>query len=679
MPGMRALIAVMLITCSCGRIGFDGLGGGGPPGDGAPIGGGPPVDLELVAGSIGGVGNVDGTGPAARFSGPAGAAVDSAGVLYVADQGNHTIRKISAGGVVTTFAGGGTPGSADGLATAARFHAPTSVALDGAGNLYVADQGNHVIRKITPAGMVTTLAGTAGVMGSTDGLGAAAQFSSPFGVAVDAAGNVYVGDQGNDTIRKITPAGAVTTLAGRAGVAGSMDGNGNATFSAPAGVAVDAAGNVYVADQQNSTIRKITPGGVASTLAGAPRTSGSADGTGASAQFFSPAGLAIDSASNLYVADQQNDMIRRITAGGVVTTLAGTARQAGHADGSADTLFSAPAGVAIDAAGDLYVADHDNNAVRKIISGVVTTLAGTANRRGSADGQGAMAFFDQPEGVAVDGAGIIYVADQSNDAIRKIVSGVVGTFTGLPGVPDDEDGTGQSAFFGDPAGLAIDSAGNLYAADRSGNTLRKVTPAAVVTTLAGAADAPGNANGVGPSARFAAPAGVALDGAGNLYVADTTNHAIRKVTPGGAVTTLASAGFDLPVGVAVDRAGSVYVADQDDAIRKVSADGMVTVVAGAANIPGREDGTGSAARFNAPTGIALDRADNLYVADTGNHAIRRITPAGVVTTVAGSADVFGISLGATPHFLAPRYLAFAGDALVISDSNAILELHLGAP
>lgn len=621
MSRMRASIAVMLLICGCGRIGF-GSGGdsSSPPGDGAPTGSGPPVDLELVAGSIGGMGDEDGTGSAARFSGPAGVAVDRAGVVYVADQGNHTIRKISTSGAVTTFAGlGGTPGSADGTASTARFHAPASVAVDAAGNLYVADQGNHTIRKITPAGMVTTLAGTAGVIGSKDDVGAAAQFSSPFGVAVDGAGNVYVGDQGNDTIRKVTPAGAVTTLAGIPGVAGSANGTGAATFSAPAGVAVDGAGNVYVADQQNSTIRKITPGGV-------------------------------------------------------VTTLAGLVRQAGFGDGNPDSLFSAPAGVAVDSAGNLYIADRDNDAVRKIISGVVTTLAGTAKRSG-----GATALLGLPEGVAVDATGNIYVADLNSDTILKIVSGVVVIFAGQPGVGGEEDDTGQNAFFGDPVGLAIDPAGNLYVADHAGNTLRKVTPAAVVTTVAGGSQVAGDVDGVGSSARFSAPAGVAIDGAGNLYIADTTNHAIRKVTPGGAVTTLASAGFDAPVGVAVDSAGNVYVADQDDAIRKVSPAGVVTVVAGAANTPGRADGTGSAARFNAPTGIAVDGADDLYVADTNNHAIRRITPAGVVTTIAGAVDEFGIRLGATPRFLTPRYLVVSGDALIISDANAILALHLGAP
>ena len=188
---------------------------------------------------------------------------------------------------------------------------------------------NDTIRKITPAGVVTTFAGTAGQSGSADGTGAAARFTNPEGTAVDGAGNVYVADTFNDTIRKITPAGVVTTLAGTAGQGGSADGTGAAArFAFPTGVAVDGAGNVYVADTDNDTIRKITPAGVVTTLAGTAGQSGSADGTGAAARFNSPFGLAVDGAGNIYVADEDNDAIREITPAGVVSTLAGTAGQA---------------------------------------------------------------------------------------------------------------------------------------------------------------------------------------------------------------------------------------------------------------------------------------------------------------------------------------------------------------
>ncbi len=261
----------------------------------------PPNVVTTLAGTAGVTGSADGTGAAAQFLTPSGVAVDpSTGNLYVADSLNYTIRMITPAGVVTTLAGtADQPGSADGTGAAARFEGPSGVAVDPTtGNLYVVD--GDTIRMITPAGVVTTLAGTAGVSGSADGTGAAAQFYFPSGVAVDDAGNVYVADSGNGTIREITPAGVVTTLAGTAGQLGSADGTGAAAqFDDPTNVAVDGAGNVYVADDGNETIREITPAGVVTTLAGTAGQQGSADGTGAAARFFQPAGLAVDGAGNV--------------------------------------------------------------------------------------------------------------------------------------------------------------------------------------------------------------------------------------------------------------------------------------------------------------------------------------------------------------------------------------------
>ena len=256
-------------------------------------------------------GYVDATGPAASFNTPTGVAADGAGTLYVADQVNHVIRKVTAAGVTTTLAGTGAPGYRDGSATTARFNGPTGVAVDGAGTLYVADQNNHVIRKITPAGAVSTLAGTAGTAGFADGAGTAAQFNGPTGVAVDAAGTLYVADRLNNRIRKITPAGVVTTLAG-SNSPGYVDGPGaTASFKGPFGVAVDAGGAVYVADTDNNVIRKITAVGVVGTLAGSG-TAGNVAGTGTAALFNTPTGVAVDRAGVVYVADQGNGFLRYI-------------------------------------------------------------------------------------------------------------------------------------------------------------------------------------------------------------------------------------------------------------------------------------------------------------------------------------------------------------------------------
>jgi serine/threonine protein kinase/sugar lactone lactonase YvrE len=318
--------------------------------------------IVTFAGQPGTKGYADGPGIQAGFRLPNNVAVDSAGNVYVADTANDVIRKITPAGVVSTIAGlAHSRGSADGLGTnTARFWSPFGIALDNAGDIFVADTGNNTIRKISPAGIVTTIAGLAGQAGSDDGVGSAARFRNPWDVAVDNTGNVYVADMSNDTIRKITPDGRVHTFAGQAGMTGNTDGWGNsARFNNPFGVAVDSSGNVYVSDTANNSIRKITVGRVVTTLAGAPGNAGKIDGNGGDARLWSPQGLTVDSAGNIYVADTGNNTIRKITPMGVVTTI----------DLSADTdktPLNGPGGVAVDSNGNLYVADTNDHCIRKI-------------------------------------------------------------------------------------------------------------------------------------------------------------------------------------------------------------------------------------------------------------------------------------------------------------------------
>jgi len=329
------------------------------------------ITVSTLAGS-GTAGFADGTGTAAQFNSPYGVAVDATGNVYVADRINHSIRKITASGLVTILAGSGIAGFADGTGTAAQFNKPSDVAIDTAGNVYVADTYNQRIRKITASGAVTTLAGS-GIAGFTDGTGTVALFNYPAGVAVDATGNVYVADESNNLIRKITASGDVMTLAG-SGIGGFLNGIGTSSkFYHPKGIAVDGAGNVYVGDFTNNRIRKITPAGVVTSLAGYSAT-GFADGTGTAALFWGPAGVAVDTAGNVYVADVINNSIRKITASGIVTTLAGTTGTAGFADGTSTAAqFNYPFDVAVDGAGNVYVADSNNNRIRKITGN--TTLS----------------------------------------------------------------------------------------------------------------------------------------------------------------------------------------------------------------------------------------------------------------------------------------------------------------
>jgi streptogramin lyase len=653
-----------------------------------------PYTFITIAGAPFVAGSANGTGAAARFNAPYGTAVDTTGNVYVADSNNNTIRKITPAGVVTTLAGTpGVAGSADGTGPAAQFNAPIGIAVDGGGNVYVGDFTNETIRKITPTGVVTTLAGTAGVAGTVDATGTAAQFSSPAGVAVDGSGNVYVVDQTDDTIRKVTPAGVVTTLAGTASTPGTIDGTGTgARFSSPYGIASTQGGTVYVADTANETIRMITPAGVVTTIAGTAKSEGSMDGTGSAARFKFPIALAVDRNGNVYVADYGNDTIRLVSSAGVVTTLAGKVGVTGYVDGTGSAAeFNSPWGVSVDGSDNVYVGDLGNNTIRKITpAAVVSTLAGTP-RTGHANGTGSAAAFGFPSGIAVDSSGNMFVADQVNDEIRKITpSGVVTTLAGSPGNAGSADGTGSAAQFNYPFGVAVDGSGNVYVADAGNDEIRKVTPGGTVTTVAGSPGQVGNADGTGSSALFDGPLGLVVDGNGNIYVSDTSNDTIRKITPAGVVTTLAGtegtagssdgtgtgAQFDLPAGIALDKSGNLYVANAADTIRKVTPAGVVSTLAGIAEQVGSVDGPDASARFDLPVGIAVNGSGNVYVADTGNDLIRKVTPAGAVTTLAGVPTVTGHTdgTGSVALFNGPEGLAIdsVGNLYVADTSNGTI-------
>jgi len=314
--------------------------------------------VSTIAGSTSGF--ADGLGTAAQFERPIGVGVDSSGNIYVADYVNYRIRKITPAGEVSTFAGSGTSGLADGVGSAAQFHSPIDIAVDLSDNTYVVEHHGHRIRKITPAGEVSTFAG--GTRGFADGLGTAARFDYPLGIAADLSGNIYVADRNNHRIRKITPAGEVSTVAGS--TSGFSDGLGTAAqFDGPTSIAVGSSGNIYVTDGGNNRIREISPAGEVSTLAGS--TSGFSDGLGSEAQFYYPNGIALDSSGNIYVTDNGNNRIREISPVGEVSTLAGST--IGFSDGlGSEAQFNKPSSIAVDLSDNIYVADQENHRIRKI-------------------------------------------------------------------------------------------------------------------------------------------------------------------------------------------------------------------------------------------------------------------------------------------------------------------------
>ncbi|MBP6757930.1 MAG: hypothetical protein KA133_01645 [Flavobacterium sp.] len=558
-------------------------------------------EVTTYTGSIGVSGATNGTLAQATFSNPYGMVFLASGDMLIADSANHVIRKITPQGVVSTFAGtAGGSGATNGTLTAAKFNGPSDIVQDNSGTIYVSETGNNLIRKITTAGIVSTLAGT-GTSGSTNGTGTAASFNSPRQLAVDGSGNVYVTDYGNHLIRKITPAGVVTTLAGTAGVSGATDGTGTAAkFNAPFGIAVDSNNNVLVSDYNNSTIRKITPAAVVTTIAGAAGVIGDTDGSGLTARFDHPIGIVVDGSNNLYVIDKNNRLVRKITATGIVSTIAGTAgvQSSTNGIGTAAT-FNDLRGIALDAEGAIYVSDVTDQLIRKIQQvgyGISPALpAGlTLNTDGSISGtptvgQGAQAYTltaTNAYGSSTSTITIAVIAEpiisyatpkvfgtgsaisplqvvNTGGAIPAGLSGMVSTFAGS-GTSGSTDGVGTAASFYYPSGIAMDASGNSYIADSFNGKIRKISPAGDVTTLAGSGTYT-FADGTGTAASFRKPNGVTVDASGNVYVADTFNHRIRKISPAGVVTTLAGSG---------------------------------TI--------GSTDGTGTAASFNYPYGATVD-------------------------------------------------------------------------
>jgi len=652
-------------------------------------------NFTTVAGSPGN-GSVDDLSPAARLAQPGGVAMDYSGNIYVADTANHTIRRISPDGYTVTFAGSaGTSGTNDG--NNALFNSPQGIAVDSSsGNIYVADTGNFTIRQITPDGFVSTLAGSPGVSGSSNGTNSTARFYEPEALTVDRLGNIYVADTWNHTIRKVTPNGVVTTIAGSPGSFGNTDATGSsARFYEPGGITADGSGNLYVADTGNNTIREVTSAGAVITIAGFAGTFGSADGNGTNASFYAPQGIAMDGVGNLYVADSLNNTVRKINLLGAVTTVAGTAGMFGSGDGTNDsTLFWGLQAIAINPTNSnlIYIADTGNSTIRQLsVNGpdyVANTLSGSASI-GSTDAVGTLARFFSPVSMAIDTSRNLYVADAANHVIRKMTpAGTISTLAGVVGYPGSADGPGSSAQFNSPQGVAVDGSGNVYVSDTGNSTIRKIAPDGTVSTLAGSPGVFNYFDGTNASALFNTPEGIAVDGSGNVYVADSLNQTIRKVTPGGVVTTLAGyvglvgsadgtnkvARFNCPTGLAIDGSKNLFVTDLfNHSIRKISPAGVVTTLAGYAGITGTADGPNISALFFEPQGIAVS-GTNIYVADSGNDTIRQLNLFGtnwVSSTIAGLADTSGSADGSglSARFCYPGSLVASGTNLLVADSG----------
>jgi uncharacterized protein (TIGR03437 family) len=537
---------------------------------------------------------------------------------------------------VTVVAGGINLGDG-GLSTSASLLDAEGIALDATGNIYIADAGDNRVRMVATNGIISTLAGT-----STSNA-----LSSPYGVTADGLGNIYIADLGNNRIQKLAPSGTVTTALSQLGM--------------PRNVLSDRAGNIYFSEFGGQRVKKLGVDGTVAVIAGTGVAGSSGDGGAAIfAQLSYPAGLALDVYGNLYIADSGNNRIRKVS-GGRISTVLGTGSSGIAAAGD----LSTPTSVAVDGAGNLFVADSGNQRIRKLSpagtittipvaardlafdsggnllvadgahvyrilgSGAVTVIAGDGGYLFRGDGGPAiMARLNAPSGVALDVNGNLWIADTANARIRQVSmgSGQINTVAG---------GSGQ---LNSPLQIAFDPNRNLLIADAAGFRIRELTAVQNGLLTVAGTGAFGNSGDGFPATATSlnVPGGVAPGGNGTIYFSDTGNNRVRRIS-GGVVVTVAGNGqpgfngdgpgqgvaLHAPSGICVDTAGNVYIADAgNNRVREMTPDGNVKTIAGPDQL-------------NNPRGVAVDSAGNLWIADTGNHRVAVLPPGGALTTVAG--------------------------------------------
>ena len=630
---------------------------------------------------------------------PYAVALDGAGNLFIVDNGNNRIRKVDAAGIITTVVGTGTLGfSGDGgAATNAKVSSPNGLALDAAGNLFIADYNNHRIRKVAANGIITTVAGKGTSTYTGDG-GAATNAGVPYplDVAVDAAGNLFIASYSTHRIRRVGTNGIITLVAGTGTQGYSGDGGAatNAMLNSPQGLAVDAAGNLFIAEFKR--VRRVGTDGTITSVAGNGTYGYSGDGgLATNAALSSLNHLAVDGMGNLLVADSANYRIRLIGTNGLITTVAGNGTNGFTGDGGLATNTTVPGmGVAAGRDGSFFVAENGTARVRKVdANGLITTVAGNGSLNWAFAGNGCDARNAQlhyPEAVALDPVGNLFITDRGNFRIRRVdtnnlITTVAGN--GQEGFSGD-GGPATEATFREPIGVAADAAGNVFIADWRSSCIRKVGADGIIMLVAGRGSETPYDGTVATNAQLSSPTTATLDAAGNLLFSDY--HTIRSLGTNGLLTRLAGTGFsgysgddgpaklamlNGPWGIAVDPVGNVFIADAGNhRIRRVDTNGVIATVAGSGTAGFSGDGGAATnAQFNSLGGLAVDAAGNLFIADSLNHRIRKVDAAGIITTVAGSSAGFAGDGGSATQakFSSPLDLALgpAGNLFVADYNN----------
>jgi uncharacterized protein (TIGR03437 family) len=612
-------------------------------------------------------------------------------------------RSIGLCQVITTEVGTDPPGIGQSqAATATPLGQIYAVAFDPSGNLYIADyEGNQVFR-VAPSGTLTLVAGNGFAGFSGDGGPAVnASIKSPQGVAVGSDGTIYISDTGNDRLRRVATDGTISTYAGNGFETFSGDGGlaTNASLFAPNGLAFDAAGNLYVADTRHSRIRRISLGGIITTVAGNGQETYAGEGIATASALNDPVAIAFDGSGSLYIADTLNNRIRRVT-NGTISTFAGVG-QPGYLDGPASSaVFSFPKGMAFDSNGNLFIADPGNNLIRKIESNVVSTVAGNGALAFAGDGGNPLAAsLAGPSAVAVDPSGDLFIADTMNDRIRLLSASTnnISTFAGNGAFRLSADGIpALSSFLSEPEDVKLGPDGLLYIVDAQNNRILRMNADNTVVTVAGNGQYGFSGDGhAANSASLYFPRHISFDSNGNMYIADTLNLRIRRVTPQGIISTIAgngqpgysgdngpalNASLKYPTDAACDSAGNLYIADQLNNVIRVVKNGTISTFAGNGKAAYGGDGIPAVnSSLNEPYGLFIDSMDVVYIADTYNHRIRNVTKDGVIHLVAGTGVVHyggdgGLAVNAQLNSPSGVAADGAGDLFISDSGNDVIRI-----
>lgn len=602
---------------------------------------------------------------------PRGIMVDSTGNVYIADTENHRVRKIDANGIITTIVGTGEPGfpTSGGLATVSPITLPYNLIMDDEENLYIADNGS--IYKVDQNGIITVIAGMDDRGFSGDGgLAVEAKLYEPYGMAFDEEGNLYFSDSFNSRIRRIDTNGIITTIAGSNIPIPTGDGGPaiDAGLSTPLDILFDHSGNLLIASTFN--IRQISTDGIINTIMGGiPGNSGDG-GPASEARFVQPWGMTYDSSGNLYIADRDNNNIRKVDTNGIVSTVAGNGMAGYSGDGgqAVNASLNTPYNVTVDQEGSLYIADTKNKRIRKVNpNGVIETIAGSSNF--GENGIATALSLYAPNDVVVDENNNLLLVETNNHRIRRIdTNGFISTIAGngASGFSGD-GGLAIDATFTFPKNIALRNDGSIFIADTDNQRIRKIDPNGIITTVAGNGQS-GYAGdgGLAINASLNKPNDIIFDSNGNLIFSDLQNHCIRKIDANGIITTIAGTGVNgysgdggaavlaelkNPDGIAIDGAGNLFIADtSNNRIRKITPNGIISTVAGndSRNTSG-DGGLAADASFNAPRTLLFDDAGNLLVGEI--HHVRKIDTNGMITTISGGGRTRVTNIPATNAFI----------------------------